>query len=420
MKKRKIKSCNKLASGRTGELKPVDYRFIEELTKNAEVTPEYLKECEEIHRKKTLENQRAKKQVAGSRRASPKNMNNISIVWDFDKTLTRVDSKNEDSTTKLIKVFLPEGSSMKKFWTCVNGISRTKSKKSMDSISTSDAPAWMYILSRFSKDTKGNLIGLDKRDIPKLISKKIKDGDIALYPNVLNFLQKIKDLSKDRLYQENNIEIHHFIITAGLEDLVSVVFEYHDPLGLIKKIFGCKYFTYRTNHRQVKVKENIPVYCMDKTTKVRALFEICKGCFLDGGEYRDWLDLKNQAKRLSQKPENSNKLSKLDDLVPAVDDLVPEEKKWSPFENMIYIGDGDTDIPAFSLVQSRKGMTIGVFDPSLPKKERDKKAENMRKGKRIDLFTPACFEKDGELYRFIEMRCRQIAKRYEARIKESS
>ena len=43
------------------DLKPVDYSFIEELTKNAGVTSEYLKECEEIHRKKSLENQRAKK-----------------------------------------------------------------------------------------------------------------------------------------------------------------------------------------------------------------------------------------------------------------------------------------------------------------------------------------------------------------------
>ena len=298
---------------------------------------------------------------------------NISIVWDFDKTLTKM-----DSTEELIKVFL-RGSPIEKFWKEVKKLSGTQSDKPMNSISTSDTPVWMYRLSELSKDPEGAPIGLNEDNIQKLIVHKID-----LYSNVLNFLQKIQDLSKDRLYQENNIEIHHFIITAGLKDLVSAVFKYHNSSELIKEVFGCKY-----NTAPDKMKQNIPVYFMDKTTKVRALFEICKGCFLPDAEY-------------------------------AVDDLVPEEKKWCPFENMIYIGDGDTDIPAFSLVQSRKGMTIGVFDPSLPKKERDKKAENMRKGKRIDLFTPACFEKDGELYRFIEMRCRQIAKRYEARIKESS
>ena len=35
-----------------GELKPVDYSFIEELTKKAGVSEEYLKECEEIHKEK--------------------------------------------------------------------------------------------------------------------------------------------------------------------------------------------------------------------------------------------------------------------------------------------------------------------------------------------------------------------------------
>ena len=66
---------------------------------------------------------------------------------------------------------------------------------------------------------------------------------------------------------------------------------------------------------------------MDKTTKTRALFEICKGCFLSTSEYK-------------------------------VDDLVSKEKEWCPFENIIYIGDEDTDIPVFSLVKSRRGMTI--------------------------------------------------------------
>ena len=43
-----------------GELKPVDYSRIEKLIEEAGVTPEYLKECEEIHKKKSLENQEKK------------------------------------------------------------------------------------------------------------------------------------------------------------------------------------------------------------------------------------------------------------------------------------------------------------------------------------------------------------------------
>ena len=274
-----------------------------------------------------------------------------------------------DSTTELIKVFL-KGSPIEKFWTEVKDISGTRANRPMDSISTSDAPVWMYMLSELAN----NLNKLDKTGIKEIIAHKI-----AFYPEVFRFLQRIKKLSDDPLYRENNIEIHHFIITAGLVDLVLAVLEYHNADGLIKTIFGCKYNVI-TRDRGIK---NIPIYCMDKTAKTRALFEICKGCFLPSAKY-------------------------------SVDDLVSEDKQWCPFENMIYIGDGDTDIPAFSLMKARKGMTIGVFDPSLSKSTRDKKANKMREGKRIDLFTPACFEEKGELDHFIKIRCHQIAKRYSA------
>ena len=59
-------------------------------------------------------------------------------------------------------------------------------------------------------------------------------------------------------------------------------------------------------------------------------------------------------------------------------------------------------------------MTIGVFNPLLSERDRDKKTKNMRVGKRIDLFTPAEFEEGGELDKFIQIRCQQIAQRYSA------
>lgn len=297
--------------------------------------------------------------------------NNISIVWDFDKTLT-----SHDSTTELIRLFI--GNATQEFWDGVKKTSGVDASAPVDSISTSEAPVWMYLLSEMATNPDtGNKIALDKSQIGKLIAHKIK-----LYPNVLNFLREIKALSSKTLYEKNDIEIHHFVITAGLQDLVSSVFKFHQSHLLIKEIFGCRYKAIKDPHTQ-QIKKNIPIYCMDKTAKTRALFEICKGCFLPTAKYK-------------------------------VDDLVPKEREWCPFENMIYIGDGDTDIPAFSLVKSRKGMTIGVYNPSESKNNITDKAKNMKEGKRIDLFTPADFKETGELFRFIKIRCEQIAKRYEA------
>ena len=295
--------------------------------------------------------------------------NNISIIWDFDRTLTP-----HDSTTELLKYFVED---TRGFWKAVKQTSGVESKLPMDSISTSEAPVWMYFLSELARSVETQKsIGLSESSIKKIIHGKIK-----LYPNVLNFLKVIQNRSNQRLYKNNNVKIHHFIITAGLQDLVSAVFKSCDSRHLIRKIFGCRYKV--INNKKGDPIKNIPIYCMDKTAKTRALFEISKGCFQENAKY-------------------------------AVDDLIPSGKEWCPFENMIYIGDGDTDIPAFSLVKSRRGMTIGVFNPEESNKDIESKSKNIKKGKRIDLFTPANFTLNGQLFKFIQNRCDQIAHRYEA------
>ena len=194
----------------------------------------------------------------------------------------------------------------------------------------------------------------------------------------MEFLKKTKSFSRKPMYKKNNIEIHHFIITAGLQDLVSSIFEYNRNKKLITEIFGCKYHTLQQSPKDIL---NVPIYCMDKTTKTRSLFEISKGCFLPSTN-RD------------------------------VDDLIEYKKEWCHFENMIYIGDGVTDIPAFSLVKSRRGMTIGVYDPKLKHPKIKSKTKKMKAGKRIDLVTKANFSVTGKLYKTIETRCIQIADRY--------
>lgn len=288
--------------------------------------------------------------------------NNISIIWDFDKTLIPM-----DSTTQLIEFFI--GDDIRSFWKEVQDISGVGKG---NSISKSDAPVWMYLLSEMAQDpqTKKN-VALNIQGIGDIIQNKITP-----YKGAFNFLKEIKNLSSKNLFQKNNISIHHFIITAGLKDLVAYVLEKNKSESLIHEIFGCKYKVIEIGDTL----KNIPIYCMDKTTKTRALFEICKGCFKD------------------------------EDI--QVDDFVLPQDEWCPFENMIYIGDGDTDIPAFSLVKARNGMTIGVFNPEEKEEKRRKQSKNMIEGRRIDLFTPADFSNKGELFKFIKIKCELIAKRY--------
>ena len=312
--------------------------------------------------------------------------NHISIIWDFDKTLTP-----QDSTSKLIQILLKEeDEGIPEFWEMVQNLSGTQQSQPVKSISTSDAPVWMHILSRIAiikdKDDKKIAIPLDDRESFREIA-----STISLYFGAIDCLEELKKLSHKPLYAKNNLKVNHFVISAGIKHFVESILQFHNGgkniSELIECVFGCQYKSKK--NKQGKM-ENIPIYCMDKTTKTRSLFEINKGCFLDDAKY-------------------------------SVDDLLSKEEEWCPFENMIYIGDGDTDIPAFSLVKSRGGMSIGVYNNKEDKiKKALERAQKMREGQRIDLFTPADFSVGGDLFECIRIRCDQIARRYEAHAVDNS
>ena len=73
--------------------------------------------------------------------------------------------------------------------------------------------------------------------------------------------------------------------------------------------------------------------CVTFTEKTRFLFEICKGITQDQSASSPF----------------------------AVNQLVPVETRPIPFRNMIYVGDGLTDIPCFSLVEAGGGVAFGVY-----------------------------------------------------------
>jgi hypothetical protein len=48
----------------------------------------------------------------------------------------------------------------------------------------------------------------------------------------------------------------------------------------------------------------------------------------------------------------------------AINKWVPEESRPIDFKNMIFIGDGETDIPSMKMVRHQGGQAVAVFDPS--------------------------------------------------------
>ena len=289
---------------------------------------------------------------------------NISIVWDFDGTLTP-----DDSTSKIFEYFLGE-SARDNFWKWIKQVNGSLSDSNWERMLSSDSPTWMYILSRIAFDVK---VPLSK----EFFAKKEINSLVKLYPGVDGVLQAIKNFSKEAGFKKSKVQIHQFIITAGLKEYVEELI----PKQIFSYIWGGRYSCAYPKGYEDNV-ESIPVFCMDETMKTRALYEISKGVF------------------------NST--------VVAVNKKVEKEKLWCPFDNFIYIGDGPTDIPALSLTRSHGGYGIVVFNPNKTTKDIKKKLKDMSADSRCDLIAKADFSLNSDLFLSIKNRCNQILQRYEA------
>ena len=116
-------------------------------------------------------------------------------------------------------------------------------------------------------------------------------------------------------------------------------------------------------------------YIIDNTTKTRALFEINKGV---------------------------NKIKEID-----VNTNIPREDRRIPFENMIYIADGPSDIPVFSLVNQNGGRTFGVY--SKGSKEEFAQINELQKQGRVHSFGEANYEPNTQTYMWIMNAVDEIA-----------
>lgn len=94
-----------------------------------------------------------------------------------------------------------------------------------------------------------------------------------------------------------------------------------------------------------------PAVAIDYTAKTQYLFRINKGIF------NIW---------------DNSKINKYAD----------EEKRYLPFQRMIYIGDDETDVPAMKMINHKGGYSIAVYDPN-KRKEIQRKGLHQRKHAKI-------------------------------------
>lgn len=243
----------------------------------------------------------------------------IALIWDFDKTLTHGYMQDP-----LFAEFGVEG---KKFWDEVNALK--------DYYGDPKCPGGP---SQVGKDTiyLNHILTYVREGIFKdLTNQKLRDlgSKLELAPGLPYFFDRTREIVKVDPYAKHDIAVEHYVVSTGLRPMI-------EGSGLAQSVDGiwaCELLPEAAPSRfQEKLAFGSPVvaqigYTIDNTSKTRAIFEINKGV-------------------------NKNETVE-------VNTLVPEGDRRVPMQNMIYIADGPSDVPSFSLVNSKGGKTLGVYAP---------------------------------------------------------
>ena len=170
--------------------------------------------------------------------------------------------------------------------------------------------------------------------------------DLELYPGVKEWFCRINKFGK-----EQGVAIKHYIISSGLREIIegSAIFKEFDD------VFAGE-FLYDENGVACWPK-NVVNY----TTKTQFLFRINKGV----------LDISND--------DDLNRFTK-------------EEDRPVPFRNMIYIGDGLTDVPCMKLVKVNGGFSIAVYQQN-----KRNKVTDLIRDERVNFIEPADYCENSKL-----------------------
>ena len=196
--------------------------------------------------------------------------------------------------------------------------------------------------------------------------------ELIFYNGLPELMYKTKEMiSEDPRYVEYDIKVEHFIVSTGFTEMIkgSAVFPY------VSGIWGCELIEAPDEKGKMVISEI--GYTIDNTTKTRALFEINKGV----GVY-----------------ENVE-----------VNTKIPNHMRRVKFENMIYIADGPSDVPAFSTLNKSGGYTFAIY-PHNDKKSFEQ-VEQLRKDGRIHMYAEADYSEGTTAYMWITSKIKECAEK---------
>ena len=230
--------------------------------------------------------------------------------------------------------FLPKiGADAKAFWAEANALAR---QHGADSLIT-----YMHLMYKKAKE-KG--VRIDREDLVDL------GRNVELFAGVDEWFDAIGEYVKIRA-ESNGVTLRHYLVSSGLTEIIEGTRIY----PRFHNVFASEYWfdVYDLPY---------PKRVITDTGKTQYLFRINKG---------------------------------VEDLGESINDHMPEGKRPIPFANMIYFGDGDTDVPSMAVMRKNGGHAVAVHTPGRPRK----KCVDLFKAGRCDFFAPADYRRGSDLFK---------------------
>ncbi|WP_018293881.1 HAD family hydrolase [Mariprofundus ferrooxydans] len=175
---------------------------------------------------------------------------------------------------------------------------------------------------------------------------------VEYFPGVDDWIARINTFVE----QETNgiVNVEHYIISAGLKEIL----EGTSIFDQFTNVFASEYYY---DHHDVP---KFPKQLITDTSKTQFIFRINKG---------------------KQNPSES------------INNHMPLYLRPIPFQNMIYIGDGETDVPSMTVVKANGGNSIAVYKQELDEMGVNKSLDMCKvlfKVGRVNFIAPADYSKN--------------------------
>ena len=208
---------------------------------------------------------------------------------------------------------------------------------------------------------------LTMADVARLLEQL--GAKMSLYRGLPEMFEEFQEGLLTQEQVEGGIRVEHYVVSSGLKVLI----EGNRIRPYLRAVFGCEYA------EDSEGRITFPKRVISHTQKTQYLFRINKGLL-----------------EMSQD----------------VNDHMPDDVRPIPFRNMIYIGDGPTDVPCFTIMKKNGGNAIAVYNPDDPERASFRKCFDLAtRAQRVRHIAPADYRRNSHLRLLLEEMVREIVDR---------